>query len=155
LSEFFLPTEVGMKRTNKVFLIAAIGVLVAMAGAFAFLFRVTDEEHSRFGDITLHYRWGRVHTVEVDTNADGRIDYRAIWPGYWFRDPPKESWSDPENVGFFKYHALFDGSTIVVLSIDTDGDGHFEKRLIDDEARAFVGDLLERRQKRWPEELVP
>ncbi len=114
---------------------------VAIAGAvFVWLFRTSTTLHALYGRVSTTYRWGHVHSVSVDYDDDGRIDYFAIWPGYYRGEPPTECWIDPEGAGYFKFHIFFIDGTPARGELDRDGDGVFEAVLSEDDIWSLAED---------------
>lgn len=126
-------------KKRQFWLTIAIVVLVGAAGSMLYLFRQSTEISPEFGEATYRYRWGRPFDVLVDVNRDGHVDYRARVPGVFGASVvPLESWQDPDFEGFFRYHVVYSGGQPAVVEIDENGDGTFDTRLENAEAKAFA-----------------
>lgn len=135
---------VGLKRWQGAALIATV-VLIAVG--YSWLFREYADDNPYFGMIAYKFKWGYAHTVEVDSDRDGRVDYRMILEpgekGFYTCGamPLAETLFDTDQDGRFEARGTFDKDGGQRFEIDADNDGIAERILEGEEAKAFVDGL--------------
>ncbi|HEX2834371.1 MAG TPA: hypothetical protein VHW00_15280 [Thermoanaerobaculia bacterium] len=114
--------------------------MLAACAAFAWMFRWQSESDPRRGEITYQWKWGRAREIRFDRNLDGRIDliigFRAEDTDFFEDVPPSELHVDQNYDGTFEIVVLRPGG-VTSVSIDDDGDGREDRKLVGDAATAY------------------
>lgn len=136
-----------MSKPTRIVLASLSTALVAAAVLLAsYLFRREVDDNPTLGLITTKYLWGKPVLVTADTNRDGTLDYRMRFPplsrSLSPHDVPLEDWQSTQCDGTYDVHRVYhpDGS-VVLMEVDTNRDGAYDKRLTGEEAVAFGEEL--------------
>jgi hypothetical protein len=130
-----------MPRTYRisVAIAAIVATLVLCAVVALHAFRVVREDNPALGLIVYTYRWWKPKEIAVDSNRDGSIDAKGVFVigATDLRDPLREYWEDVDSDGLFEIHVLFQDNAIVLLELDQNHDGVYERRICGEEAVSF------------------
>jgi hypothetical protein len=123
--------------------LAASILLALILAASVYLFRADSYRNPALGTITTHYVWGKPRIVKVDSNADGRADFRAIvdapfgaFRTHMFR--VREIYEDRDFDGIFELHVQYGAGGQATARIDQDGDGTPEQMLEDFDFEEYI-----------------
>jgi hypothetical protein len=113
----------------------ALVVLGLIGLAWWHYFGDTVWDNPEIGVCRFKLRWGKAYEVRIDTNRDGVADIRIRYSGLRTWGPherPLESWEDTDYDGRVDLHSVWlnaDGEGVLVLQVDDDGDGVYDRVL--------------------------
>lgn len=134
-----------MKRTRTIGFSVLLTILVGLAICAAYTFPLVDEDASGVGVVDLRRQWWNgTSLVSVDSDRDGRVDGRYLYPGSSGRfsphHPPLEAWEDLNRDGRLEVHLFYRGLNVDRVEVDRDSDGVPEVSLRGEEAVLFIRD---------------
>jgi hypothetical protein len=121
--------------------ILAVAILVASG---CYLFRTRTIENPELGRITLKWRWGRAAEIAVDSNQDGKVDFRMLYrrwaTDFRTHEPFDEAWESSRCDGRFDRHTRVAVGVVAELQYDSDGDGTLDRTLVSKAAEQYLRD---------------
>lgn len=120
-----------------------VGITLASAtAAYFYLFREECLWPRAGQEMCCEYAWGYPRAVTLDVNADGAIDFYsnliAPFGAYSSHTAmPVEFWDDENLDGTIDIHALLQNGTIVMLEVDDDSDGRYDRTVIGRDAENY------------------
>lgn len=134
----------GRSQPSKRSLLIALSVLfgLVIAVTIGYMFRTSRQDHAELGIISNEYRWGKLKTVQIDVNRDGRPDgeFRlpaagefSDWHGRYV-----EGWESSRCDGTMDIHWRYTISGELVLEQDKDRDGVFDFRVLGPDAEKLL-----------------
>jgi len=135
----------------------AIVAVVAVVSLCIYLFRSKTIENPELGRVTLKWRWGKAAEIAVDSNQDGKTDFRMLYRR-WARDFHThelydETWESSRCDGRFDRHTRVVDGRVAELDYDSDGDGTLDRTLKSADAEQFLRDNPRAPDCRWGPEI--
>ena len=139
-------------RALVLLLSTAILALLALAGAY--LFREKTLTIPGIGRAKLQWRWGNAALIEIDSNQDGLVDFRAEFhrraTNFSTDEPFGEAWDSSKCNGRLDRHLIAGPDGVLKrLEVDTNGDGHFDLELSGSKARDYLSKHPRAKPCRW------